>query len=55
MRAIEDSPWLDSPLLIEIHAVTVGGARLSEFKLNFNLSKATGDAASPADPAKAKN
>ncbi len=55
MRAIEDSPWLDSPLLIEIHAVTVGGARLSEFKLNFNLSKATVAAESPEDPTKAKN
>ena len=40
MRAIEDSPWLDTPLLVEIHAVTVGGTRVSEFKLNFNLSKA---------------
>jgi len=40
MRAIEDSPWLDTPLLIEIHAVTVAGTRLSEFKLGFNLSKA---------------
>lgn len=41
MRAIEDSPWLDSPALVEIHAVTVGGARLNEFSLNFNLTKQT--------------
>lgn len=39
MRAIEDSPWLDSPALVEIHAVTVGGSRLNEFSLNFNLTK----------------
>jgi type IV pilus assembly protein PilN len=39
MRAIEDSPWLDSPALIEIHAATVAGARLNEFSLNFNLTK----------------
>jgi type IV pilus assembly protein PilN len=39
MRSIEDSPWLDSPTLIEIHATTVGGARISEFSLNFNLTK----------------
>lgn len=39
MRSIEDSPWLEQPTLIEIHAVTVSGARLSEFSLYFNLSK----------------
>ena len=50
MRSIEDSPWLDSPLLIEVHASTVGGARLSEFSLNFNLTKQ----AAPAAPATAR-
>jgi type IV pilus assembly protein PilN len=39
MRSIEDSPWLDTPTLIEVHATTVGGSRLSEFSLNFNLTK----------------
>lgn len=39
MRAIEDSPWLNSPTLIEIHASSTAGARLSEFSLNFNLSR----------------
>jgi type IV pilus assembly protein PilN len=39
MRAIEDSPWLDSPVLVEIHATTTGGGRISEFTLNFNLTK----------------
>ena len=39
MRAIEDSPWLDSPALVEIHASTTGGSRVSEFTLTFNLTK----------------
>jgi type IV pilus assembly protein PilN len=52
MRSIEDSPWLDTPLLIEVHASTVGNTRLSEFSLNFNLTKqAAPDVAAPA-PAK---
>jgi type IV pilus assembly protein PilN len=50
MRSIEDSPWLDSPLLIEVHATTVGSTRLSEFSLNFNLTKQ----AAPAAPAVAR-
>ncbi|MDP2759433.1 MAG: PilN domain-containing protein [Sideroxyarcus sp.] len=39
MRSIEDSPWLESPNLVEIHATNVGGARISEFSLNFNLTR----------------
>ena len=42
MRAIEDSPWLDTPTLVEIHASTTGGkspSRVSEFSMNFNLTK----------------
>lgn len=39
MRAIDDSPWLETPTLIEIHATTQGSARLSEFSLTFNLKK----------------
>lgn len=39
MRAIEDSAWLESPALVEIHSATVGGARLSEFTLTFGLTK----------------
>ncbi len=39
MRAIEDSPWLNTPVLVEIHASNTAGARLSEFSLNFNLTK----------------
>lgn len=40
MRAVEDSPWLDSPSLVEIRASSAGGARVSEFTLRFNLTKA---------------
>jgi type IV pilus assembly protein PilN len=39
MRAIEDSPWLDSPILVEIRASSAAGTRLNEFNLNFNLTK----------------
>jgi type IV pilus assembly protein PilN len=45
MRAIEDSPWLDSPTLVEIHATTSaaaggkGPSRASEFSMNFNLTR----------------
>ncbi len=39
MRSIENSKWLNSPALVEIQAASVGGARVSEFKLTFNLTK----------------
>jgi len=57
MRAIEDSPWLDTPALVEIHAVLVGGSRLSEFSMNFNLTRAQPAAVipPPAKPAGAKS
>jgi type IV pilus assembly protein PilN len=51
MRAVEDSPWLDSPALVEIHAASANGARVSEFTLTFNLTKGqsvSGNAAVPA-------
>jgi type IV pilus assembly protein PilN len=41
MRSIEDSPWLDTPTLVEVHATTSGNTRLSEFSLYFNLTKQT--------------
>ncbi len=52
MRSIEDSPWLDTPTLIEVKAATVGGKRLSEFSLNFNLTKQAEPAPAPAKPDK---
>jgi len=54
MRAIEDSPWLDSPALVEIHASSAGGARVSEFTLTFNLTKQKATANAPVKPAGAK-
>lgn len=52
MRAVEDSPWLESPALVEIHAVTANGARMSEFTLNFSLTRLA--PTTPAAPAKVK-
>ncbi len=50
MRAIEDSPWLDSPALVEIHASSApGGGRISQYTLTFNLTKDT--AAKATNPA----
>jgi type IV pilus assembly protein PilN len=39
MRNFEASPWLESPSLIEIRAVTVENAPLNEFNLNVNISR----------------
>jgi type IV pilus assembly protein PilN len=50
MRAIQDSPWLNSPTLVEIHAVGAGTARLSQFTLLFNLTKPQAPASTPAKP-----
>jgi len=57
MRSIQDSPWLNTPTLVEIHAVTVNGSRLSEFSMNFNLTKQGTPAVTapiPVKPADAK-
>ncbi|WP_035382579.1 PilN domain-containing protein [Ferriphaselus sp. R-1] len=40
MRSIEDSPWLDSPVLVDIHASVNNNVRTNEFSLNFNLTHA---------------
>ena len=39
MRAIDDSPWLDSANLVVVSAARVDNNRISEFTLNFNLTK----------------
>ncbi len=39
MRNLDASPWLESPLLIEIKAATENGVRLSEFDLNVRLTE----------------
>jgi len=56
MRAVESSPWLDSPSLGEIHASSANGARVSEFTLTFNLVAKTKNSAADASakPAGAK-
>lgn len=54
MRAIDDSPWLDTPTLIEIHAVNVGAVRQNEFTLTFNLTKQSSPPAPAAKPVGAK-
>lgn len=41
MRSLEDSPWLEAPALVEIHATTANGVRVSEFTLNFSLTRQT--------------
>jgi type IV pilus assembly protein PilN len=48
MRAIEDSPWLETPTLVEIHASGGGSARENEFTLNFNLKKQASASPPPA-------
>lgn len=52
MRAIEDSHWLDSPALVEIHATGTGAARVSQFTLNFNLTKPQAAATAGTPPVK---
>jgi type IV pilus assembly protein PilN len=53
MRAIEDSPWLDTPTLIVISATKVGNDRLNEFTLTFNLTRQA-PVIAPAAPAVSK-
>lgn len=57
MRAVEDSPWLDSPALVEIKATGSGAGRINEFTLNFNLTKpqVVVSATPTAKPVGAKN
>ena len=40
LRNIESTPWFESPNLVEIKAVTQGNTRLSEFNMNFLLTRA---------------
>lgn len=38
MRNLEASPWLETPDLVEIKAVTVNGLRANEFSLNVKIT-----------------
>lgn len=40
MRAIDESPWLESPQLIQVRAAVIGKVRTNEFAMNFKISKA---------------
>lgn len=56
MRAIDDSPWLDSATLTVISSSKSGGGRISEFTLNFYLTKQQEAAkTAPAKPVGAKS
>lgn len=41
MRNLEGSPWMESPQLIEIKAITADKRRMNEFLLSFQLKRAT--------------
>jgi len=51
MRNFEASPWLESPSLIEIKAVSVDNAVLNEFNLNVNISRPKEESAPAPKPA----
>jgi len=51
MRNFEASPWLESPSLVEIKAVTADGAALNEFNLNVNISRPKEETAPGPKPA----
>ncbi|NBQ68048.1 MAG: fimbrial protein [Nitrosomonadaceae bacterium] len=52
MRNLESSPWLESPLLVEIKAITVNNIRQNEFNLRIKLRRTSIDDVknSPANP-----
>ncbi|SEG01304.1 PilN domain-containing protein [Nitrosomonas ureae] len=41
MRNLESSPWLESPLLIEIKAMTINNVRQNEFNMKIKLKQAS--------------
>jgi len=43
MRNLESSPWLTSPLLIEIKAMTQDNVRQNEFNMKIQLRRTTMD------------
>lgn len=53
MRAIDNSPWLEAPSLIEIHSAATGQERINEFFMTFSIKKVVAPPAKPASPAPA--
>ena len=53
MRNLEESPWLESPNLVEIKAVNLNNARVNEFTLTVNQSAP--QQAVPASPVTPKD
>ena len=53
MRAIEASRWLDTPVLIDVHAAASGKDRVNEFSMTFNLKKGSDTSATVAASAPA--
>jgi type IV pilus assembly protein PilN len=51
MRNLEASPWIESPTLVEIKAVSVDSAALNEFNLNVNISRPKEESAARPKPA----
>ncbi len=43
MRNLESSPWLESPVLVEIKAVSIDSIRQNEFNLNIKLMQPSDD------------
>lgn len=43
MRNLESSPWLESPLLIEIKAMTINNIRQNEFNMRIKLKRTSID------------
>ncbi len=41
MRNLESSPWLESPLLVEIKAMTINNVRQNEFNMKIKLKQAS--------------
>ncbi len=41
MRSLESSPWLESPLLVEIKAMTINNVRQNEFNMKIKLKQAS--------------
>ena len=43
MRNLESSPWLESPILVEIKAISVEKTRQNEFSMNIKLTRSKND------------